>query len=105
MFKTMLDTIIVSQEKMATEVRDINTKLVELVRIEERQAGQKEAINRMSKVIDKMDIRLDHSEALISANEIKYNSVAGRVAAIATGIATVVTGLVVMVIQVMFDKG
>ena len=104
MLKTMLDTIITSQEQLTAEVRDIKTSMVEIVRIEERQAGQKEALNRMSKVMDKMETRLDQSEAIVAANEVKYNNVAGRVTAIATGIATIVTGVIVMVIQYVFTK-
>ena len=104
MFKTMLDTIITSQEKLDTKVTRIETTMIEVVRIEERQANQKEAIQRLGKAVDKQEDRVDDLEKLQATSTAKYNSIAGRVTIIASGIATVVTGVILMVIKYMFTQ-
>ena len=104
MFKTMLDTIIASQEQMATEVREIKTSMIEIVRIEERQANQKEAISRIGKSVDRLTEKVELMEDENARCSAQYNSIAARVTMIAGGIATVVSGVILMLVQYLFNK-
>jgi hypothetical protein len=102
MFKTMLDTIITSQEHLTTEVRDIKTSMIEVVRIEERLANQKETLARIGKILDNMDIKIDALEEEVTMVTVKHNSMAARITWIASGAATVITAVVAATIQYIF---
>ena len=95
----MLTTIITNQDAMsrkqetqAGDISEIKSSMVEIVRIEERQANQKEALGRMGRKLDTLDERVDKQDIAINTVKNQVATSAARVGAIATGIATVVTG-------------
>ena len=102
MFKTMLDTIITSQEHLTTEVRDIKTSMIEVVRIEERLANQKETLARIGKILDNMDLRIDELDGEVTIISAKHNSMAARITWIASGAATIITAIMAAAIQYIF---
>jgi len=102
--RTMMTTIIETQQTMAKEISDIKMSMIEIVRIEEKQISQKEAINRIGKQVDKNDGRLDVLEVSYAEMKNTQGNLSGRVALLAGGIATVVTSVVIMVIKYVFDK-
>ena len=99
MFKTMLDTIITSQENLTVEVREIKASMVEIVRIEERLANQKETLTRIGKIIDRMDIKIDELEEEVTLVTSKHDSMAARITWVASVIATVVTAVIAAAAQ------
>tara|TARA_R110000744_G_scaffold85683_12_gene167445 strand:+ start:494 stop:805 length:312 start_codon:yes stop_codon:yes gene_type:complete len=86
----MLKTILTSQEKLTEEVRGIRESMIEIVRIEERQINQKEAITRLGRAVDKV-------EQDVVFLKTQTSTMATKVGAMASIAATGITGLVMYV--------
>ena len=89
----MLQTIMTSQDKLTEEVKGIKESMVEIVRIEERQANQKEAISRIGRAVDRADERMDKQDADINELKTLTSTMAAKVGAMATVAATLITAI------------
>lgn len=90
-----MTSMIQTQEKMAEEIAQIRASMVEIVRIEERQSNQKEALDRAFKQIT----ALDEEQNLLSR---KVNSIHIHASIIAAGLGLVLPVLITVGAQYLF---
>lgn len=109
----MLASIISTQDKLVSEVGDIRTTLAKIVLIEERQMNQKEALHRIGKHVDTVEVRLNDAEEKLHQrlNTIEQKVIELRITSavtvtkitlISAGSSALVTGTLLLIVQMIF---
>jgi response regulator RpfG family c-di-GMP phosphodiesterase len=92
------------QKTMRSDISQINQRLVEIVRIEERQLGQKEALTRLGKHVDGIDERISVNEEKVNDLRVVSAKLVAKVTLLAGGSGALVSGVLIIAIQHLFNK-
>ncbi len=103
--RQLLKSVLATIEDMRLEVKALNAKMVEIVRIEEQVLNQKEGMSRMGKHIDKQEREIEKIKIQLNLLEGVSGRLVAKISAIASGVATLAIGVGLAVFQYYINTG
>ena len=103
--KDMFTTLITEQSVLRGDVKEINSRLSDLIRLEQMQINQDAAMSRMGDVIDEQKRKVQAMEVALFDVRLATARTMAKVALLSGGSASGVLGLIWLIVKIFTENG